>query len=652
MRNLLLSNGWKGRTRAAGTSLIEILVSIVVLVIGILAIAQIFPGGIRVLNGVRNSMIGASLAESMQNTISEHPESVPDQILPVSYMIQSGVLAVVPTAAIGPKSLEIAGDAISSTGITSKLGVQYGHWDYFSGANNLRRVIGDTYLVPQAQEVGAGLRGSLLVLRYGPRLAVSNPLISSQTFKPLLEVMSGELEIREGRPTAGNNPLFAANLVNANDQAAELWLPTDQFNAFYRIRIAYFAKDSGTTVTRREATYDLPVTPSGTLGTFQTIPLQALLAANGGLGVGETLQSVEVDSLHINRKFIETAGAFTDGNPYEFKVVGNPQLGLILLNPAGANSFEERSGGRKPLMAKVSYDVFDWRIVKEEIRVPETSPFVARVSLALKVEGGTNADRTLYKGLNVGLANYDAGSSTVGEENRSTALIDLVSGAIVAPNSYNIVGRDSLIEFKDVDGSVTGLQVWEIRPDGGAIKVNPSGRTFRVYYRSANEFSIHPIKASSTYGQGVNPPKSSQYFLDKVAGPTRLYFPQGDAGQRVSIQELWYTTQAGGLRSLSSADFVLRSDSSDTVGYPFLDIRDVVTVPASNTAEYPKEFNTTAYGYAVRGVKGSSLTIRVVQNATSFGLTSDPTQNLANFNTFKDRYTSVTMEGYTQGGSK
>ncbi|MCE2766301.1 MAG: hypothetical protein LW628_05210 [Fimbriimonadaceae bacterium] len=44
-----------------GTTLIEVLVTIVVFLVGILAIAQIFPGGVKILNRTRNTFFLAAL---------------------------------------------------------------------------------------------------------------------------------------------------------------------------------------------------------------------------------------------------------------------------------------------------------------------------------------------------------------------------------------------------------------------------------------------------------------------------------------------------------------------------------------------------------------------------------------------------------------
>ena len=52
------------RNRRAGTSLVELLVVIVVFLIGILAILQIFPGGLRVLATSRSNAVARQLEDA------------------------------------------------------------------------------------------------------------------------------------------------------------------------------------------------------------------------------------------------------------------------------------------------------------------------------------------------------------------------------------------------------------------------------------------------------------------------------------------------------------------------------------------------------------------------------------------------------------
>lgn len=627
----------------SGTSLVEVLVAMVVLLVGILAIAQIFPGGFRILNTNRDSLVAATYAEGLQQFYAQNPNAVPESILPVTYTYQGGKMVLNPSSGIAPKSLELAGDALGNDGVLSKGGEVLGKWDYFSGPNNLRRVMGDSYTIPQPRKVAAGAYGSVLVLRYGPILTATNPAISTQTFQPLLDVTSNDLEIVEVTTVPGEKQSFQAYLLNADSKDAELYLspvePATVVTGTYRLVLAYFAKDAGTNVTRREAT----ILVGNVGGSLTSNKIETVLSAQGGLGVGESLVSVDVQSMHLVRVFNKVASFTSD--PYEYNTLGGRAEGILLINPAAASTFQLRSGQRTPLQVKVSYDVLDWRIVKDEVKVPSSGPAQVKLNLPIKVLGGSTPDRTPYAGLGLNAYKYDPSTSTVGTENREMLIVDEESGDTIAPVSYSISSRNSLVDFKDSDSVVSGLQVWAVDVLGAAHQLDAGGRTFRVYYRSSNEWSTQPLKASSSYGLGVNPPKSGQYFLDYSNSRTRAYFPQSDLGQRVSVDEIWYTTDSGKVVSLKTVDFVLRKESGDTVGYPFLDLTDLVA--DTNPNVHPKEFNTTSYGYAMRGVHGASLTIRVLQNPGTFSLGGD---NFRAFEAFKTKYSQTLIEGYQAGG--
>ena len=74
-----------------GTTLIEVLVTIVVFLVGILAIAQIFPGGVKILNRTRNTSMAVAMAKSQLEMMAAKPELVPEQILPLEIVNVGGV---------------------------------------------------------------------------------------------------------------------------------------------------------------------------------------------------------------------------------------------------------------------------------------------------------------------------------------------------------------------------------------------------------------------------------------------------------------------------------------------------------------------------------------------------------------------------------
>lgn len=165
---------FQARRNTRGTSLVEVLVVIVIFLTGILAVVQIFPGGFRVLNTTRNNAIATQLGRSEMERLKAHADQLPEAILPVSYvslgpgLVRIDVDSTRDTNDIGPAGgvtdLEADGDAIDGgANVLAK-------WQYVTGANVLRRVIGEGRRVP-APTTGLNIpTASRMVLEFGPVL--------------------------------------------------------------------------------------------------------------------------------------------------------------------------------------------------------------------------------------------------------------------------------------------------------------------------------------------------------------------------------------------------------------------------------------------------------------------------------------------------
>ena len=69
-----------------GASLIEILVVIVIFLVGILAIAQIFPGGLNILRTTRNNTMATALARAEMERLKSQIDQLADAIVPARYV--------------------------------------------------------------------------------------------------------------------------------------------------------------------------------------------------------------------------------------------------------------------------------------------------------------------------------------------------------------------------------------------------------------------------------------------------------------------------------------------------------------------------------------------------------------------------------------
>ena len=612
----------KRRTRHGlriGTSMVELLVVIVIFLVGILAVVQIFPRGFQIISNTKNTTVMFNLARSEMDRVRGRTDQLPEMILPPGYLFSAGTVIITTDPSQNPDNLGPYSPRIDQNGnVLDAVGNILGGWAYLSGGNNIRRVIGEGGPVPAPRRVGA-LVGGLMVLQFAP--IVFNP-----GYQSIFQVYGPDMVKRFGDPPVNITRSYEYYLDQDDTPSAVLWLPSDPGKArSYRLAMTAWI-NNGTRTFRREVIDATVVVPIG-VG-YASFPLSAY----AGLQVGETFEGVEYESVKVARNF-ERVVAFS-ADPYEFQML-DETLGLILFNPTGYNYQERRNNNRRvPLTARVNYDVYDWRIIREEFRVPDSVPGEQRLKLGnLRTKPSFGSDGKLYQGLNV-MVSDEAG----GTENREFILLDLETGGIFSKTSITIDASIGLISFKDTDNNATnGVQAGIILPGQNApTQMTVNGRNVRALYQAVGEWTVQVTKAASSYRTTTGNPGvaecyagGSGFFYNGVplaAGEaaTRIYFPPMDAGKKVTISEIWY--DAGGPEPLciQNQDFLIKTTPIDAaVGLPYVDIRDQVSAATG--------INYARYGYGVRGVRGASVSVRVLWNPTTFTLSNDETQNLENF---------------------
>ena len=392
------------RNRRAGTSLIELLVVIVVFLIGILAILQIFPGGLRVLATSRSNAVARQLARTEMERITSRPDILPEMILPVRYSFVGGT--TIDTFVDGsPNPNDLGppragtGDGIDANGNLIIGSNQIGRWDMVVGANRIRRVVGEGGRVPAPRQVG-GYFGGLMLLQFAPISWDPTP-----PYDGLLKVYGNDMVRRDGAPNFRVRP-WEYFIEDAEDSAAVIYVPLDAATvANYRLSMSAWISNG--TNTFRRTIVDSTVGPVGPGTGFANFPLSGFAA----LQPGETFLGAEWESIRLARQFrrLDAADVFTS-SPYEFKLL-DARLGTLLFNPAGYNFQEVRPGRRIPLVARVNYDVFDWRIIRDDFRINASYPFQQRLQLSnLMIPSSTRADGKTYAGLDIPVQNGSGGT--------------------------------------------------------------------------------------------------------------------------------------------------------------------------------------------------------------------------------------------------
>src|SRR5258708_25768737 len=146
-----LYNTMNNSRRRLGISLIEVLVVLVLLLVGILSVIRLFPGGFLINQRTEQETLAGRLASQEMNRFSN---AVPN--------LMDGIVPVIPVLAPGTPGYAFKIDLNTtpddlSFGSPNALGVdQY----YYSDANKVRRMLGELVRIPIPSPTDAG-RGSI-----------------------------------------------------------------------------------------------------------------------------------------------------------------------------------------------------------------------------------------------------------------------------------------------------------------------------------------------------------------------------------------------------------------------------------------------------------------------------------------------------------
>jgi hypothetical protein len=469
----------------------------------------------------------------------------------------------------------------------------------------------------------------------------------------------GQCYVDDPNSPAGNLSFFIED-----DSAAGA--PAPQFKA----SLVVYVQNGG--LTQRLELTNVPVlvpSASGNQYRWYSIPLSSLIPA------GSSYLSCDPNSLHLQRVFNQVLpNAFSQVDPYQVSLFNSP-TGVLMFNPLSYNYTVTGSGGtRDTLRAKVDYEVLDWRVLHDDIRLGNGET-TYRLSLpGIKVLSNVGPDGLLYHGLGVRIPDYNLNLRTTdvmfqdvatggiflyGPENPQdpTPPTSLASNDIwLDPTKSSFYVDKSAGNFKLVDANRstlngTGLQIMLALPDPTAaggyatpIPVNAEGRTVRVYYTARNEWTAFPRTAVALYHNANLAASAGAYALSPgqyqpgTAG-TRIYFPVSDVGNKVSIDQVYYQDAGNAVHLIENQSYIVKSDT-DPHG-PYIDIKEATSGAAR--LDY-------SHGYAVQGVHGASIATRVMYNPDAFHLGQAATNTNA-FDVFNQSWRRVTVDTILQRGS-
>ena len=658
-----------------GTTLVEVLVVIVVFLIGILAIAQIFPGGIKILVRTRNVSMAQALARAEIESLKSNPGLVPEAVLPVTY-VNSGFFdpQTDPTKLIN--AYAPSGTAISATGQVPEAGRD---WQLISGANSYRRIIGETHVISSPRALttdptsGTAPFGSLLLVERGP---IARDIgVPTDTVHVYGRDMSYRL-VREASDYAGLREYeFLVN--NPTTGAAEISFPAATAGE-YRVSLTAMVNNAGNLV-RRPVFRSTVVVPATPVPGYVTLPVGSI---PGVLGGGETLVSVELTSVRIARRFVRIPNvtAFTVNAPFTYKLL-NDRIGMLLLNPVLAGRYEERAGqSRRPYVARVDYDVRDWRILHEDFRITQSAPAGLAKTIRLPISSlrtntvpGADGRVGLSHAAVIGGSDipndsmedvFVADNTSVANTNTDVAdnflAIDVATGGQIMENAaagpaLKVDKSSGTVTFFDIDNNdANGLTQNIVMLDGTVVPTNITNRVIRCYFMGKDEWAVQVTRNPSNYTSTLGTPGAGQFYVggsDATLGgvSTRIYFPRMDTNRKVSVGRIRYIL-GGQPAILEGAEFsVLQRPGADTIATPMpsIDVRDLIPGATGIVADQ----GPTSLPYSVSNVQGVSVLVKVFFNNAKFNLTANTATNLTSgFNQWSQQWNITTKETYLHQG--
>ncbi|HVK03210.1 MAG TPA: hypothetical protein VM490_07025 [Armatimonadaceae bacterium] len=538
------------------TSLVEVLVVLVVLLIGIFAVIRIFPVGFGQLQQSERRLRADRLARNYQDQILGDAANLPESITFSVWDTGTNVLNTVTDQ--DPDDLGFYG------GLTNP---------YFSDVNKFRFVRNEPVKIPlPSTTTGAygGGTGSVYTLKFGPVYMirqVGDPAAAPasaadlQVFNSYLRITGQPLvgvRARGGFPQATTRlrgpHTYLIDYGDDND-APMILFPQVGKTVTYDVSYSY----EDTTGAAPATATVIPVATQVTVTPAQAGVWQAMPGFTGGTG-----DTVQEGSDKVSRQFerLPVAASWSANDPYEYKLLSAnvsdvANFGVVAFNPAGANYSERTPYGQRAFTALVSYAVLDWHILRDDREVPSAETVVASTSGTVGVatvrttlpnirpKNDESADGTIYQGL------YGETTDT-----------DIQVFNLEDPTGIPLRGGDYVTPLDD-----TNFDYW-VRREGrtgtyqtGIIYLNMNrlrpGTPLRILYKAQGDWAVSIQKAAAnyTYSGALRPTVNDAASFGVDAN--RLYFHRTELN-KAAVATIEYDIDFGSGRGVESRRLAAR----------------------------------------------------------------------------------------------
>lgn len=580
-----------------GTTLVEILVVMLILLVGIMVVIQMFPLGFSVLRAAENQTIATKLAQAEIERWKSMPGNLPDGILPI---------------------LVNYADAPAGNDIQSNQEPGPPFHDFFATSDpnqfdagnvlNFRFVINEIATLPIASyfSTGAGaVYGSRYVLAFSPIEAFIDPDYPDLYIG--LIVKSGDLQRRRASAesdtpylragqyaidyTIGAGTLGADNTQpNRSGQPVfYVAVPDTNPDHIYCISYSCWINNPSTGDTQYVSRTNVEFSPRAN-GEWQEVLVD--------LPEDYEVEEIEASSDSCARMFKRVNGSsWSSDDPYEY-ALADYVMGVLAFNPYARNMTEYTARGVRAITARIDYRIYDPRIIREDKAVPElnddpnntgTNDHIA-IKLALKFilnagdpgvigdgDATDNPDEPTFEGLvrqNLGKVASSANDLLVKD---SMLIIDLATGLRVSMANVGIDFKAGVVHLPE-NANLVDL-------NGNTISSNIPlvGRHLRFFYRADGDWSVQCHKAYSNYARQYDNTTDLNFCHFRLIAPAgdglnKLLFARCDAGKNVTVDYTYIDSSGNPHKVVGKTCQISDTYTSDTVGgeKPFL-ILDVPT---------------------------------------------------------------------------
>lgn len=526
-----------------GTTLIEILVVMLILLIGIMIVVQMFPTGFRVVLAAENQTIATKLAQAEIERWKNMPGNLPDGILP----LKSGNIG----------QLDPLNDVLNDEypGPPFEGFIDSGTDEFYNPGNSLncRYVRNETTTIPVGSffTTGSGAAyGSRYTLAFSPIEVHPDPK-NAKLFVGL-SVKSGDLARRTGDSTEYINLRIGQYGIDyeLDNGSFHVAFPWSTVKHTYYISYSYWIQNTTTKENVFLSKVDQPV-ESDPSGGWVEVPVSV---ATDYPGYEVTEVEPRTDSCARAFEQVVSNTGWSD-NPYEF-ALADQILGIIAFNPRAKNMTEITARGKRAITARIDYRIYDPRIIREDkvvgapnehreytdsaagnnsMRIKLALRFILYAGMPDAIHDGDptdNPDEPTFEGLvRVQLGQVVATPSQLIVK-QSMLIIDLASGlridmtnvkmdqtdrnngVVHLPTSVNLLDWNSEIQFNDVP-----------------LK----GRHLRFFYRADGDWSVQCQKAYTYYLRKYDNSRADYCHFKYIPATNQILFALCDTGKTVSV---------------------------------------------------------------------------------------------------------------------